>query len=111
MEKIKDVIKKIAVTILLFFTTVYTKVLAYERIMPQPLYGVDPPEAETEPIIVSAWKILRWTLIPIAFIIGAIIYFKKSKSSTTKKVIIILIALVILVLAWLGIDLAIKQFE
>lgn len=48
------------------------------------LYG--PPSPKSAPK--SIWTIFRWSIIPIALLIGIIVYFKKSKSSLKKKIIV-----------------------
>lgn len=48
------------------------------------LYG--PPSPKSAPK--SIWTIFRWSIIPIALLIGIIAYFKKSKSSLKKKIIV-----------------------
>ena len=97
MKKIKGVIKKIIATIIVFFTTIYTKVLAYyygSADPSVPVYGIPEPE----PLLVRTWNVLKWALIPIAFIIGSIIYFKKSKLEKEQKMIRVLIVALILVI-------------
>lgn len=89
----KKLIKKITVAIGAFVTMLYTKVLAYVMVGNDPEYGVP------QPTYITMWEYARIIIIPIAFIIGAIIYFKKSKKETKNKIKTILIALVILVIA------------
>lgn len=105
MKKIINGLKKTFIIIGTFCFSIYTKVFAIDRIQPaygiplEPdLYGVPRPNE-----IPMLWKIARGLVIPIAFIIGVIIYFKKSSSSTLRKIITVLIALSIVVLACLGI--------
>lgn len=110
MKKIINGLKKIFIMIGTFFSFVYTKVLAVEMQMveilygppPQDLYGVPQPNKLND--IPIFWRIARSLVIPIAFIVGVIIYFKKSSSSILRKVITILIALLIVLLACLGIN-------
>ena len=106
MKKIINRFKKIFIMIGAFCFSIYTKVFAIVRTQPaygiplEPdLYGVPRPNE-----IPMLWKITRGLIIPIAFVIGVIIYFKKSSSSTLRKVITVLIALSIVVLACLGIN-------
>lgn len=102
MNKLTKIFKKIVLSIGLFSTSVYTKVLAMEREMTIALYGIPQPDKLND--IPIFWKIARSLVIPIAFIIGVIIYVKKSSSSILRKIITILIALAIVVLACLGIN-------
>lgn len=104
MKKIINRLKKTFIMIGTFCFSIYTKVFAIDRIQPEYvepdlLYGVPRPNE-----IPMLWKITRGLIIPIAFVIGVIIYFKKSSSSTLRKVITVLIALSIVVLACLGIN-------
>ena len=106
MKKIINRLKKIFIMIGTFCLSIYTKVFAIDAI--QPMYGIplDPelygvPRPNEIPML---WKIARGLIIPIALIIGVIIYFKKSSSSTLRKIITVLIALSIVVLACLGIN-------
>lgn len=106
MKKIINRLKKIFIMIGTFCLSIYTKVFAIDAIQPMygislepDLYGVPRPNE-----IPMLWKIARGLIIPIAFIIGVIIYFKKSSSSTLRKIITVLIALSIVVLACLGIN-------
>lgn len=105
MKKIINRLKKIFIMIGAFCFSIYTKVFAIDRI--QPAYGIplEPDYGVPRPYeIPMLWKIARGLIIPIAFVIGVIIYFKKSSSSTLRKVITVLIALSIVVLACLGIN-------
>ena len=112
MKKLMNWIKKIFLMVGLFLNSVYTRVLASDIIgnievlygpPPQELYGVVGVSK-----IQNFWKILRGLIIPIAFIIGVIVYFKKSTSSVSKKIITILIVLAIIVLLCFGINYLIK---
>lgn len=102
----KKAIKRIFLMIGTFFTSIYTKVFAFDPI--QPMYGIpaEPdlygvPRPETIPLI---WRIAKGLVIPIALIIGLIIYFKKSKSSKKKKIIMSIISIVIVILLCLLIN-------
>lgn len=106
MKKIINRLKKIFIMIGTFCLSIYTKVFAIDEI--QLMYGI-PPEPDLYGVprpneIPMLWKIARGLIIPIAFIIGVIMYFKKSSSSTLRKIITVLIALSIVVLACLGIN-------
>lgn len=108
MKKLVNGFKKIFLMLGTFCISIYSKVFAVDIAADQILYGVplEPdlygvPRPNEIPMI---WKVARGLIIPIAFIIGVIIYFKKSSSSTLRKVITILIALAIVVLTCLGIN-------
>ena len=98
----KKSIKKITVAIGAFVAMIYTKVLAYVYVDNIPVYGV------SKPTYITMWEYARIIIIPIAFIIGAIIYFKKSEKETKNKIKTILIALVILVIAIFIVSLVIE---
>ena len=51
--------------------------------LPGTLYGVARPSTVT-----IIWRIARIFIIPIALLIGLIIYFKKSKSSKKQKILV-----------------------
>lgn len=107
MKKLINMIKKMFSAIGVFLFSTSTKVLAAI----EPAYGVrnlepdlyGPPRTASSSIP-AFWKITRNFVIPIAFLIGVIIYFKKSKSSTKRKIITIIIALALLILVCLGIN-------
>lgn len=109
--KILNKIKKMCLTIGVFLFSISTRVLAtmepayvVRNIESDILYG--PPRTTTIPGI---WKITRNFIVPIAFIIGVIIYFKKSKSSTKRKVITIIITLALLIIICFGINCIFKN--
>ena len=110
MKRIMNFLKKIFIMIGAFFSFVYTKVLAFEMQLtevlygppPQDLYGVPQPSKISE--IPMIWKIARGLIIPVAFIIGAIIYLKKSSNSKLRKFITLLITLILVILVCLGIN-------
>ena len=56
-----------------------------------PAYGVQEPVRNN--LISSIWNICRMFIIPIALLIGIIIYLKKSKSSKRRKIITALITI------------------
>ena len=106
MKKVINLVKKIFLIVGTFLISVYTKVFAMEiqtlygsPIMEPDLYGVPRPNE-----IPMLWKIARGFIVPLAFIIGIIIYFKKSSSSKAKKIIITFVALIIVVLVCFGIN-------
>ena len=107
--KILQKIKKVFASIGAFFIGVTSKVFAsyLDLGASQLLYGVVRPEPEPEPLkelSMSIWNIFKFFIIPIALIIGLIIYFKKSKSSTKKKVIIMISAILIVIAICLEIN-------
>jgi len=108
MKKILDGIKKVFLMVGTFCISIYTKAFALSN-PTQLLYGMPPLEPDLYGVprpneIPVLWKVARGLIIPIAFIIGVIIYFKKSSSSVIRKVITIIIALIILVGLCLGIN-------
>lgn len=83
--KIIERIRKDLVGIGTILLTIPTKVFAIGiGTVPsvQPVYGVQEPEP------VRSWNICRMFIIPIALLIGIIIYFKKSKSTRKKKIVV-----------------------
>ena len=84
--KIVKKIKKVLIGIGTFFLTISTKVNGIEI----PLYGMPNPEPVRSDLIKKIWNICRMFIIPIALLIGIIIYLKKSKSSKKKKILVIL---------------------
>lgn len=84
-----------------FLLTIPTKVFAVGLdITPQPAYGVDYPNVARIRPIVAIWRIVKTFIIPVALVIGLIIYFKKSKSSKKKKIIVTLITIAITALIY-----------
>ena len=68
----------------------------------QTLYGVRNPVSL---IIEVIWNIARITIIPIAVLIGLIVYFKKNKSSTKKKVLVTILTIGIVAIIYCIINL------
>ena len=98
MKRLINVIKKIVISFSVWCVSLYTKAFALGTIVDtQILYGV-PPRKQKILMWQNICKILSVIVIPIAFIIGGIVYFKKSKSSTKRKVITLLVALIIVCL-------------
>ena len=97
MKKKFNKIKKIFLIIVAFLSSMWSKVFAGEI---QPLYG--PGNTGTElPKVSVGERILSFCknfIVPIAFLIGIIIYFKKSKTSIEKKIVI---AFIIGILGWI----------
>lgn len=86
-------IKKIVISILMFFTTLNNKVFGIEDIMQiQPAYGVINPEPQKTLMQLLGEKILEIIYIPIILIIGVIagiIYIYKNRKSKKMSVKII----------------------
>lgn len=109
MKKIINRIKKVFIIIGTFcFSILCTKVFAstlYGNVQISDLNPIYKPKTnEITKEIPMIWKIARGFIIPLAFIIGIIIYFKKSSSSKAKKIITIFVALIIVILLCLGIN-------
>lgn len=90
ISKVKKVIVVIVLAIISFpnkiFATINPSVLDIQDLYGPPpvsLYGVARPSTVT-----IIWRIARTFIIPIALLIGLIIYFKKSKSSKKKKILV-----------------------
>ncbi len=60
------------------------------------LYGVYDPSPTS-----IIWTIAKIFVIPVALVIGLIIYFKKSKSPTKKKVLIAILSIAIIVAVYI----------
>lgn len=99
VSRIKKIIFSITVAIISFPSKIFA---AIDPSAIQDLYG--PPPTSTlygvyrpSPVTII-WKIARTFVIPIALLIGIIIYFKKSKSSKKKKILVTfgIVALVLL---------------
>lgn len=100
--KILEKIKKVFLTIGMFFVTLPTRIFAlnsntialYGVPEPQPEYGVFEPSSVSR-ILENIGKIISIIIIPLILIVGIIIYLKKSKSSKLRKVITVLLAVAI----------------
>lgn len=102
--KIIEKVKKIFSSIGIVCITLTSRVFAIDMdSMIQPMYGITEPDP-VPTISNSIWNICRFFVIPVALLIGIIIYFKKSKSSDKRKIITILITLAIVALLYLGIN-------
>lgn len=87
--KVVERIKKGLIGLGAFLLTIPTKVFAVDLDMIQPEYGVYEPEPIIRNNLINAiWNIGRMFIIPIALLIGIIIYLKKSKSSKKKKILV-----------------------
>lgn len=103
MKKIMKNFKKIFFMVIVFFMLKYSKILAYE-----PAYGIREPESEQkfkiklnslDNILEILPEIIKVSIFPIIFIIGAVVYFKKSSQNRNKKLMILLgTAIIIFVL-------------
>lgn len=89
ISKVKKVIVAIVLAIISFPNKIFAALDPYaiqDLYGPPPvatLYGIERPNTLT-----IIWRIARTFIIPIALLIGLIIYFKKSKSSTKKKILV-----------------------
>lgn len=116
-------IKKVLISISLFFIGITTKVLAeadseistmYGVPKDQVLYGpprndyIDPDripgvDPENASVVLNTWNIVAKFFIPFILLIGLIVYFKKSKSSLKKKIIVSIVLILVTLIACLGI--------
>lgn len=90
ISKIYKVMVSIAIAIISFPSKIFAALdpsAIQDLYGPPPvaLYGVARPSTVT-----IIWRIARTFVIPIALLIGIIVYFKKSKSSTKKKILVTL---------------------
>ena len=118
MKKVINLVKKIFLIVGTFLISVYTKVFAVDgfdfNVKIQPMYGI-PMEPDLYGVprlneIPMLWKIARGFIVPLAFIIGIIIYFKKSSSSKAKKIITTFVSLIIVILICFGINYFITRY-
>ena len=99
MKKIKKVIISAIMTIMLLPKKIFAVepkeyTIKSAQQYTEILYGVRSP-------ITSIWNIAKIFIIPLALIIGFIIYFKKSKSTTKRKIItMIIVLLVVIAICW-----------
>ena len=105
VSKIKKLIFSIAVVIISFPSKIFA---AIDPSAIQDLYG--PPPTSTlygvyrpSPVTII-WRIARTFVVPIALLIGIIIYFKKSKSSKKKKILVTLGIVVLVALLYFVIN-------
>lgn len=94
--KIVERIKKGLIGFGAFLLTIPTKVFAvgidFDRT--PILYGMPEPEPESL-ILKNILNICRIAVIPLALIIGIVIYLKKSKSGKKRKIITVIISIAI----------------
>ena len=91
--KIGERIKKGLIGMGTFLLTIPTKVFAVGIDIDRTpiLYGMPEPNPEPESLILkNILNICRIAVIPLALIIGIVIYLKKSKSSTKKEILVTL---------------------
>lgn len=96
--KLVERIKKGLIGLGAFFLTIPTKVFAVDYMYITPVYGIPDPEP------VKIWNVCRIFIIPIALLIGIIIYLKKSKSSKKRKIITVLITIGIVAILYFVIN-------
>ena len=106
-RKVKNALISIGVAIISF----PNKIFAIQQ--PQDLYG--PPVATMYGVakpspIISIWNIARVLIIPVALLIGIIVYFKKSKSSKKKKILVTMCIIVLVMILYFIIDKIIYEF-
>ncbi len=88
ISKVKKVIVAIVLAIISFPNKIFAAINSSASDIQQDLYGpalYGPARPSTVTIL---WRIARTFIIPIALLIGLIIYFKKSKSSKKKKILV-----------------------
>lgn len=104
--KIVERIKKGLIGLGAFLLLLPSKVFAISDSMMRisPMYGIQEPEPVRNNLINSIWNICRMFIIPIALLIGIIIYLKKGKSSKKRKIITVLITIGIVAILYLVIN-------
>lgn len=107
--KIIERLKKGLIGIGAFLLTVPTKVFAVNSSMRgiaiDPAYGIPAPAKPVRSnLIGNIWNICRVFIIPIALLIGIILYLKKSKSSKKRKIITVLITIGIVAILYFVIN-------
>ena len=95
MPKMKKIVFSIGIAMMLLPGKIFAKI--NEKYYDPAEYGVVNPKAI---LLFKILKIINIFVIPIALIIGAIVYFKKSKSSKKKK---ISVSIGVIILTVLGI--------
>lgn len=101
LSKIKKIIISIGIAIISIPKKVFAVAVNPSDIV-QDLYG--PPSAVLYGVpspVNPTWNISKLFVIPLALIIGLIIYFKKSKSTVKKKIIITILVIMITVAIYL----------
>lgn len=94
ISKIKKLIISVGIAIISFPNRIFAIDISQIQDLygppPVSLYGIPNP---TNPIRII-WKISKFFVIPLALLIGLIIYFKKSKSTKKKKIFVSAIAII-----------------
>ena len=102
--KLVERIKKGLIGLGAFLLTIPTKVFAVDYMDITTMYGIPDPEPVKNNFINSVWNVCRIFIIPIALLIGIIIYLKKSKSSKKRKIITVLITIGIVAILYFVIN-------
>lgn len=97
--KVFEKIGKVFVLIFIFLKGITAKVYAtYIELKIQPEYGVMEPVKETTAFL-KVWDIIKKLyFIPIALLVGIIMYLIKSKASVKKKIFVIFVLICIMAL-------------
>ena len=107
MKKILKKLKTAFMLVLSFFITLPVKLFAANNDMDmQELYGPPPKSlSHNDPADISFFEIfikfISFVFIPVAVIVGLIIYFKKSKSQLKVKILITVGILIILTILYI----------
>ena len=92
MKKIKRLFSKIIASCIAFFAAISNNVSHGVQM----LYGPPPEEVvvkDNPPK--SSFPQLQVFIIPLIFVVGAIVYFKKSKSTIKRKIVITMLAAIL----------------
>ena len=110
--KLVERIKKGLMGIGAFLLTIPTKVFAIvadTNRMPY-LYGIREPDPEPKSLLLkNILNICRIAVIPLALIIGIVIYLNKSKRSKKEKVITVIVSIAIAIILYLVISYIIDE--
>ena len=87
-----------------FLLTILTKGFAVDCKALTPMYGIPDREPVKNNFSDSVWNVCRMFVIPIALLIGIIIYMKKSKSSNKRKIITVLVTIGIVAILYFVIN-------
>ena len=99
MKNVLKKFKKVIIGIIVGVITLPNKIFATDAedvFQYASLYGV--PKASDK--LIYIYNIIRVIIMPVAILIGLIIYFKKSKSTKKKKIIITICAIAIAVIVF-----------
>lgn len=99
MKKIKKILIALGINLAIF----WNKVLAVEPMygIPSPsVYGIPSPGSKIKSIL----SCINVIFLPIVFLIGSIVYFKKSKRTKKVKIAIILISVIVIYAIMCGIS-------